>query len=232
MHAALIIARYAWLRLWRGKRYWITLLLAAAPVVLAILPGAVAGTSHERWRAALELAIQLVPLSAAIHLAGAVAEELENATVTYLWTRPIPRASLLLGKLLAALPVVLLVAVVPVLAIHAITRAGSAAELAAALTATTLGALTASMVAAGIGALVPRHAFLVALSYLLFLDKILGAVPNLGYASIVYYMRALAGLHADIAAAPAAMALGILALLWLGIGLWRLGTIEPTTGGA
>lgn len=231
MHAALVIARYAWLRLWRGKSYWITLVLAAAPVALAVLPGSMAGTAHERWRGALELAIQLVPLSAAIHLAGAVAEELESATVTYLWTRPIPRAALLLGKLLAALPVMLLVAVVPVIAAYAITGA-SAAELASGLAATTLGAVTASMVAAGIGALVPRHAFLVTLSYLLFLDKILGAVPNLGYVSIVYYMRAIAGLHADVAAAPAAVVLVVLALLWLGVGLWRLGTIEPTPGDA
>jgi hypothetical protein len=229
-HAALIIARYAWIRLWRGKSYWISLILAAAPVVLAVMPGAGA----ERWRRALELAIQVVPLSAAIHLAHAVAEELESATATYLWSRPIARTALLAGKLLAALPVVLGVAVLPVTAAWAITHAGalgaSAGALGSAVTATTLGGLTAAMVAAGMGALFPRQAFVVALAYLLFLDKILGVIPNLGYVSIVHHMRALAGLHTDVDRPAAAIALLALALLWLGIGVVRLRTLEAAGG--
>jgi hypothetical protein len=230
MHAALIIARYAWIRLWRGKSYWISLILAAAPVVLAAMPG----IASERWRRALELAIQIVPLSAAIHLAHAVAEELESATVTYLWSRPIARTALLAGKLLAALPVVLGVAVLPVTAAWAITQAGapgsSAGALASAVAATTLGGITAAMVAAGAGALFPRQAFVVTLAYLLFLDKILGAIPNLGYVSITHHMRALAGVHTDVSRPVAALALLVLALLWLGIGLGRLRTLEATGG--
>lgn len=231
MHAALVIARYAWLRLWRGKSYWISVVLALAPVVLASLPGLAASTPAERWRRALELAIQIVPLSAAIQLAQTVAEELEGHTVTYLWTRPIPRTALLAGKLLAALPVVLGVAVLPVVAAYVITHvddlAGNLDALSRALAATALGGLTASMVAAGIGALFPRQAFVVALAYLLFLDKVLGFVPNLGYVSIMHHMRALAGLPAELGPAAAAVALVVLALVWLGIGMARLRTIEP-----
>jgi ABC-type transport system involved in multi-copper enzyme maturation permease subunit len=233
MHAALVIARYTWMRLWRGKSYWINVLLALAPVVLAWLPGVAAGTPAERWRRALELAIQIVPLSAAIQLAQAVAEELEGHTVTYLWTRPIPRTALLAGKLLAALPVVLGVAVLPVVAAYVITAIELGANLdalAMALAATTLGGVTASMVAAGIGALFPRQAFVIALAYLLFLDKVLGYVPNLGYVSIMHHMRALAGFEAEVGPAAAAVTLLVLALMWLGIGIARLRTLEPGGG--
>lgn len=238
MHDALIIARYAWMRLWRGKSYWISVILAIAPVVVAVMPG----LAPDRWRRALELAIQIVPLSAAIHLAHAVAEELESATVTYLWSRPIARSALLVGKLAAALPLVLGVAVLPVLAAWAITHAGALAgggqdelaaglrTLGAALAATSLGAITASMVAAGIGALFPRQAFVVALAYLLFLDKGLGVIPNLGYVSIMHHMRALAGLHTGVEWPTAVIALLVLALLWLGIGVARLRTLEATGG--
>jgi ABC-type transport system involved in multi-copper enzyme maturation permease subunit len=240
MQAALVIARYAWMRLWRGKSYWLSVLLALAPVVLTLLPGLRAGTPAERWRDALEMAIRIVPLSAVIQLAQAVAEELEGHTVTYLWTRPIPRTALLAGKLLAALPVVLGVAVLPLLAAYVIThlvQPGAApssladpGDLGAALAATALGGLAASMVAAGIGALFPRQAFVVALAYLLFLDNVLGFVPNLGYVSITHHMRALAGFEAAVGPAAAALALLILALAWLGIGIARLRTIEPTGG--
>jgi ABC-type transport system involved in multi-copper enzyme maturation permease subunit len=237
MHDALIIARYAWMRLWRGKSYWISVILALAPVVVALMPF----EASERWHNALELAIQIVPLSAAIHLAHAVAEELESATVTYLWSRPIARTALLVGKLLAALPVVLGVAVVPVAVAWAITHvealtggatalAGSTGALATAVAATSLGGITAAMVAAGLGALFPRQAFVVALAYLLFLDKILGAIPNLGYVSIMHHMRALAGVHTDVGRTAAAIALLALALLWLGIGIARLRTLEATGG--
>lgn len=230
MQAALIIARYAWMRLWRGKSYWISLILAAAPVLVALMPGA----ASERWSRALELAIQIFPLSAAIHLAHAVAEELESATVTYLWSRPIARSALLIGKLLAALPVVLGVGVLPVTAAWLITHAGtlgsSADVLGAAVVATTLGGFAAAMVATGMGALFPRQAFVVVLAYLLFLDKVLGVIPNLGYVSIMHHMRALAGVHTDVSRPAAVIALLVLALLWLGIGVGRLRTIEVTGG--
>jgi hypothetical protein len=225
MHDALIIARYAWMRLWRGKSYWISVILAAAPVVVAVMPGPAA----ERWRRALEVAIQIVPLSAAIHLAHAVAEELESSTVTYLWSRPMSRTALLFGKLMAALPVVLGVAVVPVAVAWAVTHldalAGGAGALGAAVAGTTLGGIAAAMVATGMGAMFPRHAFVVALAYLLFLDKILGVIPNVGYVSIMHHMRALAGVQTGVEPSTAAIALLVLALLWLGIGVGLLQTL-------
>jgi ABC-2 type transport system permease protein len=230
MHDALIIARYAWMRLWRGKSYWISVLLAAAPVVVALMPG----PADERWLRVLKVAIQIVPLSAAIQLAHSVAEELESATVTYLWSRPMARSALLVGKLMAALPVVLGVAVLPVAVAWAVTHldalGGGAGALAAALAATTLGGIAAAMVATGIGAMFPRHAFVVALAYLLFLDNILRVIPNVGHVSIMHHMRALAGVETGVAPSTAAIALLVLALLWLGIGIGRLQTLEATGG--
>ena len=54
------------------------------------------------------LVLQLmVPLAAVIAGSAVVSEELEDRTITYLLTRPIPRASILLGRWLATLTILL-----------------------------------------------------------------------------------------------------------------------------
>jgi ABC-type nitrate/sulfonate/bicarbonate transport system permease component len=46
----------------------------------------------------------------------------------------------------------------------------------------------------------------------------------------MHHMRALAGVHTDVSRPAAMIALLVLALLWLGIGVTRLRTLEVTGG--
>ncbi|MEM7305528.1 MAG: ABC transporter permease subunit [Planctomycetota bacterium] len=96
-------------RLLLSKRMLICSLLCMAPVGAAILISIVAD-AHEDDVPAFELGWILmiqgtVPLVALILGSAVVAEEVEDRTVSYLFSRPIPRASVLLGRWLATVVV-------------------------------------------------------------------------------------------------------------------------------
>ncbi|ACY14779.1 ABC transporter permease [Haliangium ochraceum] len=223
--ASWIIAGAAWRALWRGKSLWIPLCLCLAPVLVAALPGVV-DSAALRWQQAAGLGFRAVTLSAAILLANAIGEELEQRTVSYLWTHPIPRAALPLGKLAAMAPVVLGLGALALLACFAVAHRGFPFDhldmLARAIAAVLLGGLAACATALGLGALVPRYAFILALAYLLFLDNLLELVPGLSALSIIAHMNTIAGIDTSGSVPTACAALVVLALLWLGAGLWRL----------
>jgi ABC-type transport system involved in multi-copper enzyme maturation permease subunit len=83
-------------------------------LALALLPGAIAWTlahfahrvsagdiaTHLGWLLILQV---LLPILALIGGTAVVTEEVEDRTITFLFSRPIVRASLLLGRWLAAL---------------------------------------------------------------------------------------------------------------------------------
>ncbi len=87
--------------------------LAALPVAASLLvakisahegPPPLIALLHMGWFLQLQT---IVPLVALVMGSAVVAEEIEDRTVTYLFTRPIPRASVLFGRWLAALVLVL-----------------------------------------------------------------------------------------------------------------------------
>src|SRR5262249_8312028 len=92
----------------RGRRLLALAALFALPPVLA----GVARSPEPRPRAPAAVAEQavvfymipqvLVPLTALILASGMVRDEVENQTLTYLLTRPLPRPSIYVAKLLAA----------------------------------------------------------------------------------------------------------------------------------
>jgi ABC-type Na+ efflux pump permease subunit len=93
-----------------SKRALLCLLLVLAPFGPALLIRAFA----DEWEGPPAVAILwmleiqlVVPLVSLLLGSAVVAEEIEDRTVTYLFTRPIPRASLLLGRWAAALVVAL-----------------------------------------------------------------------------------------------------------------------------
>lgn len=108
------LARYT-LLFWRTS-LWRTLLQKRTALIVlgaAVPPGIVGLTAyvpHPPWPiqaflfASFWLVLQLfVPLAAVITGSGLLASELEDCTITYLMTRPAPRASILLGRWLATL---------------------------------------------------------------------------------------------------------------------------------
>lgn len=95
----------------RSKRGLVCALLALGPVAVALLVRYVTA-AHDEAIPAFELGWILmvkgtVPLVSLILGSAVIAEEIEDRTITYLFTRPIPRAGVLIGRLAAAVFAVL-----------------------------------------------------------------------------------------------------------------------------
>jgi hypothetical protein len=233
--AAAVLARLTWKRLRRGRALWLTGFLLLVPVIVALsllgqpLPGPL------RWRVVLEITLRiLVLLAAAVHLAPAVAEELDGKTYTYLWSRPVPRWAVVAGKLMAVAPLLVLGFTLSIAAAFPIAAGGDADALLPALgrllAAACAGVIAASAVSVGAGALFPRHPLVVVLGYFLVVEQALPFIPVVGNLSIFYHLGAVAEVAARGAGthSPAA-ALGgllLLSLAWAAVGLWRVGAAE------
>ena len=225
MRAATIIARMTLLRLARGRSLWVSGLVLLFVPAVAIITRA-AGT--ESWRSALETALHFsVLLVAPIHLAGAVGEEVEVKTHTYLWSRPLPREALLVGKLLAIVPLLAVAGVIALIAAYLAAGGLAAApvgELLRALVAIVAGSIAAAAVSVGLGALFPRHPLVLAVAYLLAAEHLLWLLPeSVKNLSVLWHMTSVAsgqeiGFHLG--------ALAVQATLWLGVGVWRVRTAE------
>ncbi|HEY2746969.1 MAG TPA: ABC transporter permease [Polyangia bacterium] len=200
---ARIHARMAWLRMRRGRMVWLVAAMFALPLVYV---AALAIAGH--WGRGLfddvcELYFRLlVPLAPALTASAVVAEEIENKTFTFVFARPAPRGSLVIGKLAAAiLPSI--VVVVPSLAVAwliAQLRFPSdlaetwphllRVELAAIAGLCAYGAL-----AAAIGTLFSRHPFVTVLGYFLLIEEGLGSAPIvLNLIAVDWHLRNLAEL--------------------------------------
>ena len=101
------IAGVTWTRLWRGRAVWIAAGIAALPYLLAAIGKAASrGGPHPAVGQAevLSLAVLVMAVLPPLLVASAVAEELEDKTAAYLWSRPIARWTVLVGKLVVLLP--------------------------------------------------------------------------------------------------------------------------------
>lgn len=67
-------------------------------VLIAKLPARLSGYDLYGTIVAIYYIRNLVPLAALFYATALIADEVEGRTITYLFTRPIPRASILLGK--------------------------------------------------------------------------------------------------------------------------------------
>jgi hypothetical protein len=218
------IARLAWMRLWRGRTIWLSAILFAAPVLLAGLTAARMRDAEERWRNVAELALRsMVLLAPVVHLATALSEELESRTFTYLWSRPISRPAILLGKMLAIVPALIGMGLVSMGATWALCGAGHG--LGSALLATAVGIAGASAFAVGIGTLFPRHPLVVALGYVFFAEQILPEIPSVQRLTTLFHVTQIAGVgeHAGTEGTlEALVTLAILSTIWIALALWKI----------
>lgn len=225
--AARVLGRLAWLRLLRGRTLYVTAVLALVPIALAVL--ARGEPKKAGWEAALEAVLRfVVPLGAAIHVSGAVGEELEQKTYTYLWSRPIPRSSVIAGRLLVMAPLLFGLAALStvvsyLIAMNAHTRAE---DLLSGLVAAAASALGCSLFAVGGGALFPRQPMLFTMGVFLTVEQFLFAIPAAKHLSIVSHTRVIAGLDPDTSQPVAVIGLGVLSAAWLAVGLYRNATVE------
>lgn len=258
------LARASWIlfqaHLWRTlrtRRGFIAAALAALPVGLAFLvsvisrfegPPPIELLMSFTW---LFLVQTIVPLVSLVLASAVIAEEIEDRTITYLFTRPIPRAAILLGRWLAvALPIVVLLCLSAELVIRLLAAAGDgsagqdwmpAGFHARILATVAMGATVYSALFAAAGALFKRP-MLIGLGYTFVYEAFLGNLPGSTQKSTVafylksYLISPYPGMGGEVGeqlfatplAEPAA-AVRMLALILLGIlalGAWRFSRRE------
>lgn len=222
------LARLTWRRRLRGRAIWVSLLFMAGPTVMALVALDPYRPPSTVWNEALGTAIGLLAILPPLHLAGAIGDEVDSHTYTYLWSRPIPRWSVLVAKLLALVPLVALsivISVVPAWPISGID-AGLFFRCVGALV---LGALATSAASAAIGTIVPRYPLPASIAFLLLFDITLGAIPFAGRnLSVSYHVRNLSGVfgEASSSAAEALIWCGAITALWTAIAIRRVSRAE------
>ncbi len=211
-------------RLLRGRTLWVAGIIALLPVAF----GAVLRSQEQRPDLGDELlTFQMLVLAVLppMFLSASIGEEIEDRTITYLWSRPIPRWTVVIGKLLALAPIAIVLVVASwhlgcALGLESSPPARTHAALAG-------GAAAVSAIATGIAVLVPRRGMALAISYMM-LDGWIGIMPaSIQNLSVLHHVTSLSYPPADTAYSPiSAIWLAVVAGGWLGLGLWRIRRLE------
>jgi ABC-2 type transport system permease protein len=207
-------------RLMRSRAVWVVGVIALLPVLMsAIFKG-----RFQLIEVTSRLEVIVMALLPAVFVASSVGEEIEDRTATYLWSRPLPRWAIIVGKLIALAPIASLLIVAGwVLAMNV---AGVAVAPRSTL-AFAAGGLAISMVAAGIALLVPKHGMSLSIIYLVIIDMLIGVIPaSLQQISITHQVWLLTGNGDESAITAPAITMAIIAGVWLTIGLLRLRRLE------
>jgi ABC-2 type transport system permease protein len=219
-------------RLRRGRAVWAALGIAMIPAMAAIvLRDQVHGESDRAEMITTLYVPQVLVLAIlpALFVASSIGEEIEDRTITYLWSRPLPRWHVIAGKLVALAPVSVAISLVGWLlavkiGIDAVAPARTVIGLGAA-------ALAISMVSAGISTVAPKHGMALTIIYMLLFDLPIGEIPaSLQILSVTHQARMIAGISSHGIApggtAAPAITMAVIAAIWLGIGLWRIRRLE------
>jgi ABC-type transport system involved in multi-copper enzyme maturation permease subunit len=172
----------------------------------------------------------LLAIIPALLLGPAIADEKDDKTMTYLWSRPIGRWTVLAGKMTTLVPIAAVLITLSLVATFQLTWGDSTRTdaLAYAAGAMALGCLATGSLAVALGTLAPKHPMAFTVVYMSVLDVPLGLLPmKLQELSITHQVTQLSRVTADPDPAAAALAwlLGMTAA-WLGLALWRNRTLE------
>ncbi|MCC6877921.1 MAG: ABC transporter permease [Sandaracinaceae bacterium] len=198
--------RLSYLRVLRGRKLRV---VAIATLVVILFPAIVALLDRDADRAVVvtqgfnwgffRLLLFLAPI---LMSSGAIADEVEERTLSFLTMRPTSRWALLLGRWLVSTGAAVAVIVLGVLLLHVIAyltepremidQLGSTARIAG---ASTLLVITYSSICLLWGVLVPEAATLLSVLYLGVIELCFGVVPGvLRFFSMSHFARELAGL--------------------------------------
>lgn len=227
MSPTVTIARVTTRRLLRGRALWVGAVIALLPSGYAALTAA---RREEGFADPLSVFgfVQLVlAVLPALFVASSIGDDIEDRSITYLWSRPIPRWSVAVGKLLAMLPVIWGLSIASwCVAIVA----GAGEPTVASIGALVIVGTALSIVAAAIATLAPRYGMALTVVYMLFVDLPLGVMPAaIKNVSITEHGRSIANLKQveDALSAPeACVGIAIIAAIWAAIGLWRIRQLE------
>lgn len=225
--AVAAMAALTWKRTLRSRTLRISAILTMLPAAVGVALSYSSMDHAELWSALLRTQLVLMAVLCPIYAAASLGDEIESGTLTYLWSRPLPRWTIAAGKLVALTPIVAIMLVVSgALAMGVATRA---APPLAGLLALILGAATLSVAATGIAMLVPRHSMVVPMAFMLFVDLPMGELPlALAQLSMTHHLRVLGDGTAAAAGATGSALVWLLGLtsVWAAIGLWRLRRFE------
>ncbi len=232
--ASLLIARLTWKRLARGRALWVTLALLSLPTLVAVTQN-----RANAWVSTYQVVLLLLAIVPPLHLATAVSDEIDDNTFTYLWSRPVPRWSLVTGKIVGLVPA--LIGVVCAAAAVAFFAAGGedVGQLVDGMLGIAVGVTATGMLALGIGASSPRYPLAISAAYLLMLDMIIGKLPvAISAISITFHVGVIAQMPlnraqkaVELDTDPVTSAVWALSIgaIWLGVALWRIRVSEYAT---
>jgi ABC-type transport system involved in multi-copper enzyme maturation permease subunit len=223
--ATLSIAALTWTRLRRGRAIWVSILLSAVPILMSNL---ITGRRHaDGIDIVLSVSILLLAIVPPLHIAASLAEELEERTAAYLWSRPIPRWTIVSGKMLALVPFVAVLSIGGALgAGYNIGAVGDTLDPGRLAIGLGLGVFATSCCAAAIATIATKYGAAIAMVYILFVDHTVGVFEaSLANISITHHVRSIIFRDGAITATPL-IGLGVISAVWLFVALSRIRRLE------
>ena len=216
------MAALTWKRTLRSRTLRISAVLALLPAAAGFAMRSTSLPDDQLWTNLLRTELVLLAVLCPLYAAASLGDEIESGTMTYLWSRPLPRWTIAAGKLVALTPIVALMLVGSAAAGMLVARGMLPPP--AGLFALVLGAITISIAATGIAMLVPRHSMVVPIAFVLFIDLPIGELPLALYRlSMTHHLRVIG--EGTATGASYGWLLGLTAF-WAALGLWRLRRFE------
>lgn len=210
-------------RIGRGRMMWVAVAVSILPILFAI-PMSM-GRHLDKLGSIRAVELFVLAILPPMFAAPAIAEEIEDRTASYLWSRPLARSTLLAGKLLALAPAGA-VAVVLSWWLAAMVATGEGPPTQSTI-AFAVGSLAVACVAAGLATLAPKRGLGLAIIYILVIDLPMGQLPvSLQWLSVTHATNVLCGFDDRSAASSGAIALAAISAVWLAVAFRRVGRIE------
>jgi hypothetical protein len=226
--ACFAIAAVALRRIVRGRAIAVVLGLSLVPLLLGLLRKTGDGTPLEVWTWTAELWAFLVAILVPILLGSSIGEEIEERTAAYLWSRPLPRWSIIIGKLIALVPLLAIIMGVSLILPGLILDSRDVtSNLPRLIGADFAGTFAVAALTAGVTSLTPRRGGIVSLVYLLFIDRILAwSDASIGKLSIAGHTLRLGGLRGGESALEALAWIAGISAVWIAVALSRIRRME------
>jgi ABC-type transport system involved in multi-copper enzyme maturation permease subunit len=225
--ATTALARLSFKRVLRGKAVWFAFGLGLLPNVLTLVMRIHGSDAKHGWNGIIGTFLVLMAIIPPILIASSLSDEIDDKTSAYLWSRAVPRWSVVTGKLLGLVPVAALSMIVGLFVAWMILGAGPALggiALERAVIGFTAGTIGASAISAMIATIAPRFAVPIAVCWLLLLDATVGSVDmNLHVITISFGARNIAYGDGGLAGP---VSLAILTVLSLAIAIRRVSRLE------
>lgn len=224
--ATAALARLAMRRVVRGKALWFAIALGLLPCALALIFKLNDRDPINGWGDLVDAFVPLLAIVPPILVASSLSDEIDDKTSSYLWSRALPRWTVVTGKLLGLIPVAALSIVLGITIAWLILGTSGAVPtgmFVRTVLAVAAGAAASSTVSAMWATLFPRFAVPIAVGWLL-LDTVIGALDmNIHVIAVTFGPRAFIDLEHTLAGA---ISLVVLTAIALAVAVWRVDRIE------